>query len=185
MLTMSLYHQLKQQLLTESKKHGWGILLVTREHLKRWILKVKPKRLLDIGCHNRYLENTIREWFREVETFGIDIVKYDVKPSAICSAELLPFRDNYFDFVTVIETLEHIVDYVCALKEIHRVLKPNGYLYIQSVRCDFKNAVYGDDTHFHVLHPVTLTRLCKLIGFEYVEDGIEKQNFYIVFRKGL
>lgn len=42
-----------------------------------------------------------------------------------------PFNDNYFDLVTAFEVIEHISDNPRAvLKEINRVLKQSGYLYI-------------------------------------------------------
>lgn len=43
----------------------------------------------------------------------------------------LPFRDSTFDVVTMLEVFEHVQDDPRRmLTEIHRVLKPNGYLYI-------------------------------------------------------
>jgi len=45
-----------------------------------------------------------------------------------CSAVRLPFSDNYFDFVFSSSMLEHVNDKDAALREIRRVLKPNGYM---------------------------------------------------------
>lgn len=73
----------------------------------------------------------------------------------------------------MVEVLEHVIDYVKALREIHRVLKPGGALFIQSVIATSPSAL-ADETHFHVLHPATLKRLLEWLGFrnvEYVEDG--------------
>ena len=177
------YHEYEQILKSESQKHGWGLILIAREQLKQWILKVRPKRLLDIGCHNRHLEETIKEWYSEIDTIGIDIIKYDVNPDVIASAEHLPFRNDYFDFITLIETLEHIPDYVTTLKECFRILKSGGILFIQSVSCLSRHAYEGDETHFHVLHPNCLERLCRLIGFKLIEKGLINLTFYIVFKR--
>jgi ubiquinone/menaquinone biosynthesis C-methylase UbiE len=46
-----------------------------------------------------------------------------------CSAESLPFEDNSFDMVFSSHVLEHIPDFGKAMKEIYRVLKPNGFLF--------------------------------------------------------
>lgn len=40
----------------------------------------------------------------------------------------LPFADQEFDTAEMVDVIEHIVDPIGALKEIHRVLKPGGRL---------------------------------------------------------
>ncbi|HVZ10832.1 MAG TPA: class I SAM-dependent methyltransferase [Candidatus Paceibacterota bacterium] len=60
-------------------------------------------------------------------------------------AESLPFENNRFDFVNVGEVIEHVRDPRQVLKEIYRVLKPGGHVYV-SVHNRF--GMY--DTHFHV-----------------------------------
>lgn len=44
------------------------------------------------------------------------------------SAERLPFTHSSMDVVTSLDVLEHLHDDVAALREIHRVLRPNGVL---------------------------------------------------------
>ncbi len=44
----------------------------------------------------------------------------------------LPFADNMFDTTAMVDVIEHIVDPIGALKEIQRVLKPNGRLIIHT-----------------------------------------------------
>jgi len=44
--------------------------------------------------------------------------------------ENLPFEDNYFDVVIVRNGLDHLDDPYKALREIYRVLKPTGALYV-------------------------------------------------------
>lgn len=48
------------------------------------------------------------------------------------SAESLPFPEASFDGVLLNEVLEHVTDEVQALREIHRVLRPGGYLIVMS-----------------------------------------------------
>jgi len=55
---------------------------------------------------------------------GIENVSHE-----FCSAESLPFEDNSFDMVFSSHVLEHIPDFESAMKEIYRVLKPNGFLF--------------------------------------------------------
>ena len=182
-MDMRLYERLKATLYEESRKHGWGIILIAREQLKRILLERKPRKLLDIGCHNRLLESTIKQWLSQVKhriyTVGLDIVVYKVKPEVIASGDLLPFRDSSFDFITMIETIEHIPDYVCCLKQCFRILKKSGGIFIQSVSCLSPHSWKGDPTHLHVIHPDTLERLMKWIGFDVREKGLIKNTFYL------
>ena len=65
-----------------------------------------------------------------------------------------------------------IEDMTKVARESYRVLRSDGLLFVQSVRCDDPNALL-DETHFHVLHPVTLSRLLKWVGFREIvtKDG--------------
>lgn len=50
--------------------------------------------------------------------------------STKCDAQKLPFTDNSFDGAYIVTTLGEIPDPVLALKELRRVIKPNGRLVI-------------------------------------------------------
>ncbi len=47
------------------------------------------------------------------------------------SAENMPFRDNYFDYVHCFTVLEHVSDVPKALSEMIRVTKKGGFVFIQ------------------------------------------------------
>ncbi len=51
-------------------------------------------------------------------------------PAAQCDAEKLPFRDNYFDLVSVAFGLRNMTHKDQALAEMRRVLKPGGRLVV-------------------------------------------------------
>jgi SAM-dependent methyltransferase len=56
----------------------------------------------------------------------------DVKQCDI-EIEPLPFADDHFDLILLSEVLEHLrIDLISTIKEIHRVLKPGGYLLCSS-----------------------------------------------------
>ena len=59
-----------------------------------------------------------------VEKFGLKAPGY-----VALDVHHLPFKDESFSAVTVIEALHHFVNYDQALKEIFRVLKPGGKLF--------------------------------------------------------
>lgn len=53
-----------------------------------------------------------------------------ITPQCLCDAEKLPFPDNYFDAVCVSFGLRNMTHKDQALKEMYRVLKPAGILFI-------------------------------------------------------
>lgn len=63
---------------------------------------------------------------------GIDLVSTDIdperNPDIVCDVCDMPFPDNSFDAVFLIEVLEHVHNPPKALSEIYRVLKPGGTL---------------------------------------------------------
>ena len=186
---------LKDTMIEEGKKHYWGLLLVQRDELRRFLEGMFSKKehldILEVGCYKGFLVGWLHENFPKPkyswDYWGVDIVEPDDRrkdyPHLIMNAEVLEFPPNRFDVVIMIEVLEHIVDYVRSLREIHRVLKPGGGVFIQSVICNDRTALL-DPTHYHVLHPVTLSRLMKWLGFnniEYKEGG----NFVVTaYKKG-
>lgn len=86
----------------------------------------------------------------------------------------LPFADESFGAVTVIEALHHFPDYARALSEIHRVLRPGGILYsyepnalnpirrLSEVRDRMRGTV---ETSFY---SGQIARLCAAAGFRAV-----------------
>jgi mycofactocin glycosyltransferase len=75
--------------------------------------------------------------------------------------EKLP--DKAFDFITAMDVFEHLVDPVEALNELHRSLKPGGYLF-------GRFAAEEDESHpQHIVHDFapTFARLAEL-GFKEV-----------------
>ena len=77
--------------------------------------------LLDVGCGR----GAYRKYLDCERYIGLDINIQNC-PSIVASAMVLPFRDNIFDSVLCTEVLEHLNEPERCLKEIYRVLKPEG-----------------------------------------------------------
>jgi predicted SAM-dependent methyltransferase len=56
----------------------------------------------------------------------------------------IPFPDNHFDVLFCNHIMEHVDDYVVALKELYRVLKPGGWGIIQSPVNNKRETTYED-----------------------------------------
>jgi len=133
----------------ELETHYWwfvGRRAIIRQQLQEVHsadLAGKPLELLDIGC------GTGANLPMLAEVAGPDgfVTALDYSPLALQFAahELgkqgeenrsitllrgdathLPFADNQFDVVTMLDVLEHVEDDLAAVREIHRVLKPGG-----------------------------------------------------------
>ncbi|MFX0061316.1 MAG: methyltransferase domain-containing protein [Candidatus Hermodarchaeota archaeon] len=107
-------------------------------HIAIELLKQKlvPRRkILDIGCSGGLIRRFLQSEGVDLEYYGLDLIlealiankKYhsDVKLFNSSATEL-PFQDETFEYIISCETLEHIPDTVTTLKEIFRVLKPQG-----------------------------------------------------------
>jgi SAM-dependent methyltransferase len=65
------------------------------------------------------------------ELIGIDVY-ISKSVSVVCDAHYLPFADSTFDGVWIQAVLEHVVDPVRVVSEIHRVLKNEGIVYAET-----------------------------------------------------
>jgi len=94
-------------------------------------------KLLDVGCGTGFIINLVRDLYTEIH--GIDVTQamldmIDTSSGNIvlhkAMAEDMPFDDGYFDIVTSYAFIHHVFDYQTVLREIYRVLRPGGLVYI-------------------------------------------------------
>jgi 2-polyprenyl-3-methyl-5-hydroxy-6-metoxy-1,4-benzoquinol methylase len=96
-------------------------------------------RLLNVGCGTGGFSQASEE--AGAQGWGVDL---DHEAAAIAGArvssmgvarantEALPFRSGSFDVVYCMSTLEHTADWERALREMVRVLRPKGWLYLHT-----------------------------------------------------
>jgi SAM-dependent methyltransferase len=147
--------------------------------LRRMKFYYQTGRLLDIGCGKGYFVASARGngW----ESFGLDISQYNI----IYAREILKqkviltdlreaaFPDDYFDVVTLFDTLEHLRDPFPYLKEVYRILRRGGLLYIEtpnfnslSRRLWNKRWAVFSPCHFYYFTPATLKEKLEEVGFK-------------------
>ena len=94
-------------------------------------------RILDIGCgKGRYLKNLIED-LPDSQCYGVDISKNVIAEKTNQnivweegSLTHIPFRDNNFAMAYTCEALEHAVDIKSAIREMARVVRPDGRIVI-------------------------------------------------------
>lgn len=119
--------------------------------LYRYIAKAKKKvctdlkepfRILDVGCGTGADVINFKKMFgRDADVIGIDVVKLQIelaqekiKQNAVWAdarwydGENIPFTDNYFDAIYTSDVLGHVSNVPQWLRELHRVLRPDGAL---------------------------------------------------------
>jgi SAM-dependent methyltransferase len=110
---------------------NWLVLSARRELFEKWIavLGGSSLRILDVGGRIQ----TYRPLFgdRVVRYYSLDIVPGPCV-SVIGRAEDLPFVSGFFDVVLCTQMLEYVPDPQQAIDEIHRVLRPGGYLLLSA-----------------------------------------------------
>jgi len=113
------------------------------EHKMADTLSVKPgQKVLDIGCGSGYIADTVQA-HTGAKVHGINVSPEQIKTArghAEQSGKLgktldfdvasmndpLPFEDNSFDAVYVMQAICYVHDPVLLMKEVRRVLKPGG-----------------------------------------------------------
>lgn len=100
----------------------------------------ESKNILDIGCYDGTFLSLIEN--KDITLFGIEASDYAVKEAIKKGINVkqfffddkaeMPFDDNFFDIIVAGEIIEHIYDTDFFLKEIKRLLKPEGKLIIST-----------------------------------------------------
>jgi O-antigen biosynthesis protein len=75
------------------------------------------------------------------EKFSSNKIRFSIQDIS----QRLPYKDNHFDMITSFEGIEHINNQEGFIRECHRVLKPNGFLFLSTPNADISFS--GNEYH--------------------------------------
>lgn len=155
----------------------------TKENLDRYAIRTAifnalketlPKfngNLLDIGCGKMPYKNYILENSKVTNYIGLDIenaLEYDaaIKPDFNWNGKTMPFENNSFESAFGTEVLEHCQEPEIVLKEVLRVLKPEGIFFFTVPFLWNLHEVPHDEYRYT---PFSLERHLKNAGFKEIK----------------
>ena len=179
------YEEVVDRLYLEERE---GRVLTFRRNLRPLEELMPPgrgRKLLDIGCHVGVFLEIAEE--RGWEAWGIEPSRWAaaqaqsrglrVMRGTLNQAEL---ADESFDVVTMWDVIEHLTDPMRELREVHRVLKPEGLLCIHTMNIESPFArVMGRrwpwlmEMHLYYFSPRTLGAMLAKAGFSVVRTAIQ------------
>jgi len=155
--------------------------------------------ILDVGCGGGRTIHRMAEMASRGKVFGIDYSSDCVAWSSDYNAEWikggrveilaaavneLPFKDNYFDIVTAVETVYFWPDLAECFKEIKRVLKPSGKFVIinevyKSELFRERNEAYTAAGDMQIFAPEELKQRLEEVQYKNVTTAVVEANNWL------
>jgi ubiquinone/menaquinone biosynthesis C-methylase UbiE len=150
--------------------------------------------VLDVGCGDGFFAEVILgnkglidvgldiKGSRIDEAKGKSVYKTTIKYNGRC----IPYPNNSFATIISNSTFEHILDLESVLKELYRVLKPNGILLITVIAEPWAENYFGNRI-FGNLYKIWMTKLeahLNLFNHNKWDDAFRKAGFKILKKIG-
>ena len=131
--------------------------------------------MLDVGCGSGQTMHWFRRQHAEWKLFGLDVAEDGLRAArglqqdvARASALQLPFADESIDVVVSLDVVQHLPldgGDGLALREMRRVLRPNGVLLLRTNAQSFPRIRDDHEFNFHKYEPRELTNKLRAAGF--------------------
>ena len=109
------------------------------------IERIRPDRLIDIGCGPGAFLSLVQERFPDIQLNALDLSEEMVQETrmrlaetsiaTVGDAERMPLEDEQYQVVTCNMSIHHYPHPLSALNEMRRILKPGGYLLLNDMDC--------------------------------------------------
>lgn len=128
--------RIKLHQLYSTNKQGWPNWVFDQ------VIMTENMNILELGCGNANFWVNNGDKVPKMNLFLTDVSKGMIEVAqknlvncnsnisfSVVDAQNIPFKDDFFDIVIANHMIYHIPDINRAIKEMYRVLKPNGQLY--------------------------------------------------------
>lgn len=117
---------------------------------------------LNIGCGPDILAP--EEW-KNIDIFPIspDVEVVDLERGR------LPYEDNQFEYIKASHVLEHVLNLIPLMNELHRVLRPDGVMYVEVPKFPHNDSVKDPDHKRFFVEETLWGYFC-----EYPKNGLFK-----------
>lgn len=176
------YSDLQVEMLNEDarRKKAAKIIRVLQHFLGRDDLS--GLRALDIGCSTGFISDELQKAGAKVTGLDIDEpglerarARFGDKIEFVCAGgEAIPAPDESFDIVVFNHIYEHVVDADAVMRDIRRVLRPDGVVYL-----GLGNRMGVIEPHYKLPF---LSWLPKRAADRYMRLAKKGSNYYETFR---
>lgn len=140
------------------------------------------RRLLDVGCHIGVMVELAQQrgweaWGVEPSTWAAEQARARGLHVVTGTLDQANIPENYFDVVTLWDVVEHLTDPAAELRNVYRVLKPDGIFAIHTIDIESWFArVMGArwpwlmEMHLYYFSPRTLGKLLERHGFQVISS---------------
>ena len=168
----------KNYAFNHSKKLEQSIYL--NERLFNTYNKIAQKKLgrrlsginVDLGCGDKSFTTFLKSI--DIHSYPYDYPSFDIEK------DQLELKNDSVDFVSMNAVIEHIKNTDNIFKEIRRVLKPNGLVFVRTPnwQMDQKN-FYNDPTHVKPYTPKSLKQTFELYDLKtiFLEPGLIEKSW--------
>jgi len=119
--------------MTNQESSSFAIGVYSKFIHDNFLQQKNVKRLLDYGAGTGELVEKLKKYNIDIDGFEFSnhAIKFCFdKRGFLLKNNLRNVPNNYYDFVTMIEVIEHLTDLNASLKELHRITKPGGIIFI-------------------------------------------------------